>query len=144
MADLSTELGWPKIHVVGDRKHDCPSPVTRADCFSIPNSNMLKTMVLAFLVDREVLRWEETVLDLLSSLSRRAQPFHHQTTLAMLGAHCSGLDSTSLDSSLHSVDSGDLFRYLRQIDGKQGRFAVASSYPQIRAQRTVGASRIQY
>jgi CubicO group peptidase (beta-lactamase class C family) len=113
----------PKIYVLGNRKQNCPSPVTRADCFSIANTNSITTTVLAVLIDRGVFRWEESVLDLFPALSSRAHPFHHQTTLSMLGAHHSGLTS-----QITTVEDGDLFRYLRQVNARKGRFAVALSY----------------
>lgn len=113
----------PKIYVLGNRKQNCPSPVTRADCFSIANTNSVTTTVLAVLIDRGVFRWEDSVLDLFPALSSRAHPFHHQTTLRMLGAHHSGLTS-----QIATVEDGDLFRYLRRVNAQKGRFAVALSY----------------
>lgn len=67
----------PKIHVIGNRKQNCPSLVTRADCFSIANSNIITTTVLAVLIDRGVFRWEESVVDLFPSISSRTHPFHY-------------------------------------------------------------------
>lgn len=113
----------PKIYVLGNRKQNCPSPVTRADCFSICNTNPITTTVLAVLVDRGVFRWDESILDLFPALSSRTHPFHHQTTLSMLGAHHSGLTS-----QITTVEDGDLFRYLRYVNAQKGRFAVALSY----------------
>ncbi|KAH7345830.1 beta-lactamase/transpeptidase-like protein [Pyrenochaeta sp. MPI-SDFR-AT-0127] len=113
----------PKIYVIGNRKQKCPSPVTRADCFTLANTNIITTTLLAILIDRGVFRWEESVVDLFPSLASRAHPFHHQTTLGMLAAHHSGLTS-----QIESVEDGDLFRYIRQVSAKKGRFAVAMSY----------------
>ena len=113
----------PKVHVIGDRKIDCKSPVTRADCFGIGNSNIFATTLLAILIDQGLFRWEETIPELFPWFAKRIHPFHHQTTLSMLGAHCTGLGRT-----VHIAENGDLFRYLRQVDGTKGRRAVVLSY----------------
>ena len=113
----------PNIYVIGQRKQGCISPITRADRFNLGNANPFTTTVLAVLVDRGVFRWDETIVELSPRLANRAHPFHHQTTLSMLGAHCSGLTA-----DFYTVEDGDLIRYLRQVSAEKGRLAVAMSY----------------
>jgi CubicO group peptidase (beta-lactamase class C family) len=91
--------------------------------------------VLAILVDRKVFRWEETILDLFPSIAIRIHPFHHQTTLSMLAAHCAGLTS-----DIAQVEDGDLWRYLRRVTVSKGQFAVALSYLGRPPDKTPGSS----
>lgn len=117
--------GAPKIYVIGNRKADCSAPVSRADCFSIAMTNSITMAVTAILVDRGIFRWDETVQELFPAFAGRIHPFHHQTTLSTLGAHCSGMTAI-----IGSVEDGDLWRYIHQtsITAKKARFAVALSY----------------
>ena len=117
--------GAPKIYLIGNRKSDCSAPVSRADCFSIACTNTLTMIAVAVLVDRGIFRWDETVQELFPAFASRIHPFHHQTTLTTLAAHCSGMTSF-----IGSVEDRDLWRYIHQtsITTKKARFAVALSY----------------
>jgi CubicO group peptidase (beta-lactamase class C family) len=115
----------PKVHVLGFRKKDSPTPVTRADRFAIANNSNLIMTVLAILIDRNVFAWEDTIVAVLPRLARRIHVFHHQTTLAMLGAQLSGFHTP-----VGSAEGGDLYRYCQQlgVSGRDGRFAIALSF----------------
>ncbi|OAP58341.1 hypothetical protein AYL99_07431 [Fonsecaea erecta] len=115
----------PTVQVVGYRRQGSATAVTRADCFVVANSNVFTTTALGVLVERGLFRWDETVLDLFPSLASRVHPFHHQTTLAMLGAHLSGFEAY-----ITGVEEGELFDYIRHggASVEQQRLAVAMSY----------------
>lgn len=121
--DIVSNSSASEIHVIGNRRNGYSTPVARPDRFLIANSDVFTTTVLAVLVQRGIFRWEEKIVDLFPSLSSRIHPFHHQTTLATLGAHYSGMTS-----EIQSVEDGDLLRYLHGVDAKKGRSAVALSY----------------
>lgn len=118
--------GPPELFVRGYRRIDRQIPVTRSDRWPLPFTvDTMTYSVLAMIVDRGLLNWEDKIVNLLPSLSRQVHPFHRETTLAMLASHRSGFATTVYDA-----ENGDLWRYLSRSEtsAKQGRFAVAASY----------------
>ncbi|KAL8858345.1 MAG: hypothetical protein Q9198_010686 [Flavoplaca austrocitrina] len=118
--------GPPELFVRGYRRIDCQIPVTRSDKWPLPFTiDTMTYSVLAMIIDRGLLSWEDKIVSLLPSLSEQVHPFHRETTLAMLASHRSGFAI-----NIYNAENGDLWRYLSGTDtsAKQGRFAVAASY----------------
>lgn len=117
--------GPPEIFIRGFRRLDCQISVTRSDKFTLSFNDSMTFAILAMIIDRGLITWESRIVNLLPAISKRAHPFHNDTTLAMLTSHRSGISA-----DLYAADHGDLLRYLSrpEIGAKQGRFATALYY----------------
>lgn len=118
--------GPPELFVRGSRRSDCQVPVTKADKFTLSINETMTCVILAMLVDRGLITWDERLVDHIpASVSRRVHPFHKETTFSMVASSNSGISD-----SWWQAGNGDLLRYLSrsEISAKQGRFAVALYY----------------
>jgi CubicO group peptidase (beta-lactamase class C family) len=114
----------PVIHAVGIRKEGHLSKVTKVDRFLWPISDLLLPTLLAILIEKNILSWEDTLPAVLPRLAKRMHVFHHETTMKMVACN-----RTGIKGEIHQIESGQLSSYLCQPDvtGQQGRFAVGLS-----------------
>jgi hypothetical protein len=88
-----------QVVVKGVRKYGTTTPVTQNDQFVIGLvSSVMTATVLGRFIDRGLLSWSSTLAEALPEYSNVINPGHHNTTLAMLGSHHSGITLTMQDA----------------------------------------------
>ena len=109
------------IFVRGIRKHGCATSVSRNDRFGVAGvSYMMIATVLAILIEKGLLNWSTTIKKALPDMAEVIHPMHHETTLEMLCAHVSGIET-----SVWEIDGGKVWDRLKNIPGHEGRTTVA-------------------
>lgn len=90
---------------VGYRKEGAPDKVQVKDIFHLGSNTKAMTATLAaILVEEGVFKWTTTLLEALPSLASAMDPSHHNTTVAELTAHRSGI-SKAWEGDLNFVIS---------------------------------------
>jgi D-alanyl-D-alanine carboxypeptidase len=120
--------------VRGVRKHGCATPVSRNDSFGVAGvSYMMITTVLAILIEKGLLNWSTTIKTALPDMAEVIHPMHHETTLEMLCAHVSGIET-----SVWEIDDGKVWDQLKTVTGHEGRTKVARAVLSIAPAQTPG------
>ena len=80
------------IAVAGKRRVDRDAPLVATDAFHLgSDTKSMTASVVARLVERRVLRWDETVAEALPGIAPRMDPAFRPVTLDMLMRHVAGL-----------------------------------------------------
>ena len=107
--------------VRGKRKHGCATSVSRGDRFGVAGASyMMIATVLAIVIEKDLLSWSTTIKTALPDMAEVIHPMHHETTLEMLCAHVSGIET-----SVWEIDGGKVWDQLKNIPGREGRTTVA-------------------
>jgi CubicO group peptidase (beta-lactamase class C family) len=110
-------------YVQGIKKHGCAVSVSGDDRFGVAGiSYMMITTVLAIFIEKGLLYWSTTIKDALPDMTKSIHPEHHKTTLEMLCAHVSGIET-----SVWEIDGGKVWDELKDLPGHQGRITVAEA-----------------
>jgi CubicO group peptidase (beta-lactamase class C family) len=114
-----------QIHAIvkGVRKQGVPTPVSQNDRFIVVLNSCLLTMVLiGRLVDRGVLRWDQTVAEIFPEYRGYINPGNEDTTIEMFATLRSGITE-----HVYKGDGGRIYQYLISptTDGPTGRRAQA-------------------
>ena len=121
-------------YVRGVRKHGCSVSVTPVDRFGVAGiSNMMISTVLAIMIEKGLLSWDTTIKDALPDMVEFIHPEHHETTLEMLCAHVSGMET-----SVWEIDKGKVWDELKHIPGHGGRTTAARALLAIPPAQTPG------
>jgi CubicO group peptidase (beta-lactamase class C family) len=110
-------------YVQGIRKHCCAVSVSGDDRFGVAGiSYMMITTMLAIFIEKGLLYWSTTIKDALPDMAEFIHPEHHETTLEMLCAHVSGVET-----SVWEIDGGKVWDELKDLPGHKGRITVAQA-----------------
>jgi CubicO group peptidase (beta-lactamase class C family) len=83
------------FYVRGVRKLDCPIPATRVDRFRIAGlGQIVIPTLLAILIEQGIFHWSTTIVEALPEVADRIHADHRKTTLEMLCARVSGIETT--------------------------------------------------
>lgn len=109
------------IYIQGIRKYGSAVPASRDDRFGVAGiSYMMITTVLAIMMEKGLLKWSTTIQEALPEMVDAMHPAHYATTLEMLCAHASGIET-----SVWEISEGEVWDQLKSISGRDGRTAVA-------------------
>ncbi|OJD14373.1 hypothetical protein AJ78_05278 [Emergomyces pasteurianus Ep9510] len=82
---------------VGVRKVDDPTQIKATDTFHLgSNSKAITGTLIGMLVDKGYLNWDLTLPEALPEIAHVMSKGHHKTTIAMLGAHRTGIQDDLL------------------------------------------------
>ncbi|EFR04493.1 beta-lactamase [Nannizzia gypsea CBS 118893] len=110
--------GHLQYEVTGRRKSTEPIPIKRNDKFHLgSNTKAMTGTLIGMMVDRGLISWTSTLQEVLPDFAHIMHDDHRNTTIAMLGAHRSGIfDDYSKDV--------DFYLGLYNLDPVEGRKAM--------------------
>jgi D-alanyl-D-alanine carboxypeptidase len=121
-------------YVQGIRKHGCAVSASRDDRFGVAGiSYMMISTVLAIMIEKGLLNWSTTIKEALPDMAEVVHPEHHATTLEMLCAHVSGIET-----SVWEIEEGKVWDQLKDLPGHEGRTTVARAVLAIPPAQTPG------